>query len=221
VQIIIFICLFIVLFFVSRTLTRSLSGFLYKFSGSQTFSLHFFHFIFLPGVLVHEFAHLITAEAMLVKTSGLNFDLKKEDDGVVMGSVSIAKTDPIRRALIGFAPVFVGIILISLAVFYFLSELSPFSQIVSYIFLFLIVFEVGNTMYSSPRDLEGTLELLAALSVIVLILYLIGIRIPPEAISFLNSSEVQNLFSKASFSLILTLIIDMVLIAIFKAFQGK
>lgn len=218
-QILIFILLFIILFFISRILTRSFSAFLYKFSGSQKFSLNFFHLIFLPGVLIHEFAHMISAEGMFVKTSGLNFDMKKEDNSVVMGSVSIEKTDPIRRAIIGFAPVLVGVIFISSAVFYFLSVYSPFSVLVSYVIVFVIVFEIGNTMYSSSRDLDGTLELLAVISIISLVLYLFGFRVPSEVINFLGSYEVQNLFSKANFALLITIIIDVFMIIIFKYFK--
>lgn len=162
---------------------------------------------------------MISAEAMFVKTSGLNFDMKKEDDSVVMGSVSIEKTDPIRRAVIGFAPVLVGIIFISSAVFYFMSIYSPFSQFISYIIVFLVVFEVGNTMYSSSRDLDGTLELLAVISIIALILYLFGFRIPPEVINFLTSPEIQSLFSKANLALIFAVVADIILITFFKAFR--
>lgn len=215
-QIIFFILLLVSLFFISRILTRSISAFIYGVSKNESFSIHLFHLLFLPGVVVHELAHLISAEIMLVRTSGLNFSLRREGDGLVMGSVGIAQTDPIRRALIGFAPVLVGVVLILISSVFFLSNNSPFSNIFSYILVFIIVFEVGNTMYSSKKDLEGTIELLAVVAVIIAVLYFFGFRLPESFVSFLNSVSVQTIFLKANYILAIPIIMDLMFIVLIK-----
>lgn len=221
VQILIFILLFISLFFVSRILTRSISAFIYGVSRSQNFSIRLFHTLFLPGVVIHELAHLITAELMFVRTSGLNFSMRREGDGLVMGSVGIERTDLIRRAIIGFAPVFVGVLLITFSVIFLFSDKSPFSDILNYLFIFIIVFEVGNTMYSSRKDLEGTVELFAVLMLIIAVLYFFGFRFPDSFINFLNSASVQNIFLRANYVLAIPLIIDLIISGILRTINTR
>lgn len=178
--------------------------------------MRFFHLLFLPGVVIHELAHLFTAEVMFVKTSGLNFSMRREGDGLVMGSVDIQETDPIRRALIGFAPVFVGVLLILLSTLFLLSDNSPFSTVVNYILIFIIVFEIGNTMYSSSKDLEGTVELLAVLMIFFAVLYFFGFRLPESFINFLNSSYTQAIFKEANYILAIPIIINLIIIGLLK-----
>ncbi len=220
-QILIFIALFIALFFISKILTRTISSFIYGVSGSQGFSIRLFHLLFLPGVIIHELAHLLTAEVMFVRTSGLNFSMRREGDGLVMGSVDIQKTDPVRRALIGFAPVFVGIILILLSTLFLLSDMSPFTSIINYLLIFILVFEIGNTMYSSSKDLEGTVELLAVFAIIFAVLYFFGFRLPDFLINFLTSTETQNTFKQANYILAIPIIINVIIIVILKTFRTR
>lgn len=174
--------------------------------------MRLFHFLFIPGVVVHELAHLIVAEVMLVRTGGLSFSLKPEEDKIVMGSVGIERTDPIRRAIIGFAPVFVGVLLISLSVLFFLSESSPLSQTVNYALVFFIVFEIGNTMFSSRRDLEGTIQLLLVIVVTAGVLYYLGFKIPSSFFDFLNSSAFLDIVKKGIRILLFPIAIDLVII---------
>ena len=144
---------------------------------------------------MHELAHLISAEVMFVKTHGLSLMPVRQGDQLTMGSVQIEKTDPIRRAIIGFAPVLVGIILIGLTTLFLLSDKSPFSLTLSYILIFIIVFEIGNTMFSSRRDLDGTIELLIFITLVVGVLYIFGLNFQP-LIDFINSSNFQSILLK-------------------------
>lgn len=211
----IFLIEFIILFLLSRVLSRSISASLYKITISTSGAIRIFHFLFLPGVMVHELAHLITAEVMFVKTHGLSLSPVRHGDELTMGSVQIEKTDPIRRAIIGFAPVLVGILLIGFTTFFLLSDRSPFSLAISYLLIFIIVFEIGNTMFSSRRDLEGTIELLIFTVLVVGVLYILGISFAPF-IDLLNSSSFQSILLKGIKLLWIPIAADIAIILIAK-----
>ena len=179
--------------------------------------MRFFHFFLLPGVIVHELAHLIIAEVMLVHTGGLNFSLEPDGDRVVLGSVGIEKTDPIRRAIIGFAPVFIGILLISFSVFYFLSDKSLVSFPANYLLVFFIVFEIGNTMFSSKKDLEGTIQLLIVIVLFIFACYFVGIRLPQSFFSYFNSESFVEIVKRGMWVLFFPIAIDSLIILLARA----
>src|ERR1035437_9168331 len=93
----------VILFLLSRAMSKNLSRFM---------SINLLSFLFLPGVIVHELSHLLVAAILLVPVGEVEFSPKKNGDGIKLGSVQIGKTDPIRRCLIGFAPIFMGIVLV-------------------------------------------------------------------------------------------------------------
>ena len=176
------------------------------------FAIKFFHLLLLPGVVIHELAHLIVAEVMLVRTGGLSFSLEQEEDRVVMGSVGIEQTDPLRRAIIGFAPVFVGILLIAFFVFYFLSSDSPIPGPWNFLLVLFVVFEIGNTMFSSKKDLEGTIQLLFVISVAIIVAYFLGFKVPESLFNFFNSEQFVGIVQKGIKILLLPIGIDLVVI---------
>ncbi|MBF8250153.1 MAG: hypothetical protein HW400_754, partial [Candidatus Levybacteria bacterium] len=100
----------IILFLLSRLVNKTLSKFL---------SINLLSFIFLPGIIVHELSHLFVAMILFVPVGEMEFVPKKHGNSVKLGSVEIAKTDPIRRSLIGFAPVFAGLGFVVGAVYLF------------------------------------------------------------------------------------------------------
>jgi len=207
----VFIIEFIILFLLSRILSRSISAALFKITNNPYGSLRIFHFLFLPGIIVHEMAHLLSAEVMFVKTHGLSLSPVRNGDQLTMGSVQIEKTDPIRRAIIGFAPVLVGILLIGIGTFFLLSDKSPFSLTINYILIFIIVFEVGNTMFSSRRDLEGTVELVLFAFLLIGLLYVLGISFTP-VIELINSSNFQDILLKGIKLLWIPITADIIII---------
>ncbi len=168
--------------------------------------------MFIPGVIVHELAHLISAEVMLVRTGGLSFALVPDEDKVVLGSVGIERTDPVRRAIIGFAPVFIGILIISFFVFYFLSEKSPLGFPWNYLLVFFMVFQIGNTMFSSRKDLEGTFQLLLVISVAIIVGYFLGFKVPDSLFEFLNSEQFVDIIQRGIKVLLFPIGIDLAII---------
>lgn len=207
---------FLFLFILSRILIRIFSQLLLNITKSRNIAMRVFHFLFLPGVVIHELAHLITAEILLVRTAGLNFSPEPDGDRLVMGSVGISQTDPLRRAIIGFAPVFVGMLLISFSVFYFLSDSSLLSFPWNFGLVFFTVFEVGNTMFSSRRDLEGTITLLFVILIVVFASYFVGLRLPESVVSYFGSEPFTELVKKGIKILFFPIAVDSAIILIGK-----
>lgn len=208
----------IVLFFLSRIVTRTLSRFL---------PIHLLSLLFFPGVVVHELSHLLVAEIMFVRVGEVEFKPKIIDGKLKLGSVEVVKADPIRRVIIGFSPVFVGLIIILGAVHLFTANLSFFWNNQMYIVVFLILgifyilFVVSNTMFSSKADMEGTLELLTVFLVTFIALYFTGFRLPDYFIKSLFSSELLGLIQKSSLFLLAPITIDLVMVGIIKFFYRR
>ncbi|MBI4078916.1 MAG: M48 family metallopeptidase [Candidatus Levybacteria bacterium] len=183
----------ILLFFLSILLTRELSKMLYRITKNKKLTITILAILFFPGVVVHELAHLIVANLLLVKTGEIEFLPVMNGNEVKLGSVAIAKTDPIRRFFIGAAPIIAGIMLIAGS--FLVLEMQIVNTLWKQILFGYILFVIGNTMYSSRKDMEGALELFATIGIILLIGFLMGISFSPPAIT-LNidiSEQIKNL----------------------------
>lgn len=214
-----FVLLFIeiaVLFLLSRVISRTLSKFM---------PINFLFFIFLPGVIVHELSHLFMAVILFVGVGDIEFAPKVSGNGLKLGSIAIAKTDPIRRSLIGFAPVFAGLFIVICIVYFFTSNILSFKDWNPYFFVIVILsiiyilFAIANTMFSSGKDMEGTVEILATLIIIFIIAYIVGFR--PQ-LSFLEKILTKDFFEiikKSSIFLSVPIAIDIAILGIIKIFK--
>lgn len=219
----IFIFELVLLFFLSRFLTRSISVLLFRLTKSQTITIHALSFIFLPGIIIHELSHLLTAGVLFVPIGEIDFFPKITEDGVKLGSVAIGKTDIFRRMVVGIAPFIVGIALILITLFYFISPdffLGLFTWKIA--LLLYIVFEITNTMFSSKKDMEGVIELLLAVVLFSAVFYFIGFRIP---LSFLQTSFENNqaieFVKKADIFLLVSITLDVLVWGLTKILVRK
>lgn len=203
------------LFILSRLLTKELSKFFLRFVKSRKFVVYILSFLFLPGTFIHEFSHLMTAVMLRVSVSDMEFIPKIQGNSVRLGSVSIAKTNPFSRFIIGIAPFVIGVFII-LAVLSYKDFSYSFKDLFS-ILIFYFVFQVGNTMFSSKKDMEGALELCLAVLILGGIFYLIGFRIPSSFWEFIfNNSSINSIFQRSVFLLLIPIAIDAVLILLTK-----
>lgn len=163
------------LYFLSRRLTQNLYIATFLLTKSREISVGFLSLLFFPGTVIHELSHLFTAEILGVHTAGLTLVPEGiEKTNVRTGSVSIAETDPLRRAVIGVAPVFVG-----LGALFTISYLLP-QFAYSYWILgigYWLLFAVSNSMFSSPEDMEGFWPVAIVVSLVVGAMYIAGIQI--------------------------------------------
>lgn len=170
----IFVVELAILFFSSRLMTKSLSF----------LPINVISFIFLPGIIIHELSHLLVANLLFVPTGDVEFMPKVEGQNIKLGSVAIGRSDPVRRFLIGVAPVLFGILVISI-VLYFLKSISI--PIYANLIIFYCLFVVGNTMFSSKKDMEGSIALFIIILIFLGAAYFWGIKIPHEFFSNLIS----------------------------------
>lgn len=215
---ILFLAEIFILFFLSRALTRLLSQVFFRISRSQTKTIYFLSFLFLPGVAIHELAHLLVAAVLLVPVGEVEFMPKLSEGGVKLGSVAIGQSDPFRRAIIGVAPVIVGMSIVLGIGYYFTqahSIIYSIEPVSLRIFLYLLsayfLFAVSNTMFSSQKDVEGLLEVLLVAVIIFIALYFSGFRL-----NFSLSESLSQFLKTSDIFLLVPLTLDVFLYGVIK-----
>lgn len=202
------------LFLLSRSMSKNLSRFM---------SINLMSFILLPGVIIHELSHLFAAVIMFVPVGNMEFTPKKNGNGVKLGSVEIGRTDPIRRSIIGFAPVFVGFLIVIGIVYLFTSNLDFFKGKDVYILVSValgvvyLLFAISNTMFSSRKDMEGTIEILITLIIMFGIAYFLGFRPQISLSDSIFTKEVVGAIQKSSIFLLAPIGIDIGILGIIRA----
>lgn len=173
--------------------------------------------VVLPGTLIHEMAHLLVAGVTLVPVGDISLMPEIKENGVKLGHVEIQKTDFFRRALIGFAPVFVGIGILVGAVAFANSQFFSHGNYPVWLVLtlFYLVVVIGNTMFSSKKDLEGTLGFVVLLTSIFGTLYLLELN---QVFSFFKNMVENNtgFFQNLTYFLALPVMGDVLVYAVAK-----
>lgn len=220
------VCLeIILLFFLSKRLINTLAKIFYRFTNSHQAVVNILAILFLPGTILHELAHLLTAGVILVPVGEMTVVPEVLDDGVKLGGVQIGKTDPFRKTLVGVAPVLAGIAAI-LAILYF-AQIDQYNlwQIALSSYL---IFTIGNTMFSSKKDLEGVIGFVVAILLVILIIlstiYLLNPALIQNFWSYfqtINFETVISFFKKSSIYLLVPLSINLVIILLVSPFVDK
>ena len=212
----IFIFEILILYFFSRSLTKNLSYFLHRFVKHKKLTVYLLAILFLPGTIIHEFSHQLMAELLFVRTGRIHLIPEIVGSEVKMGQAEVEKTDPIRRFFIGIAPfIFGNFILLGsiyLSIRYFSSE-----NIWILLILLYIVFQIGNTMFASKKDMEGALALILITSIIISALYLLGIRVSLN--EFAQKPFIIHLFKMACLYLSIPLLMDGIFLLAFKVMK--
>jgi hypothetical protein len=144
-------------------------------TGSEKLAVILFSILFFPGTLIHELAHWLMAKLLFVHTSSMEFIPQVQGDSIKLGSVSISKTDPFRRLLIGVAPVLIGLSIMLGMLWSIQNFFSYFNLYPWWIWLGLgyVVFVIGSTMFSSRKDLEGSLGVTISIGLTICGIYLL------------------------------------------------
>lgn len=184
---ILFLIEFLLIFFLSRQIFTLLYTLFYVPTKHQSISKSIVALLFLPGTMIHEFSHAIIARLLGVKVGDIMLypHKDKETGELKAGSVEIEKADPIRLSLIGIAPSIVGLLLLTVSVlymFHFSPPLGDLTQVLSIFFvnsnylIFLFLFMISMTMFTSRKDLQEVLIVVPALIFIIGLLYYFGFR---------------------------------------------
>jgi hypothetical protein len=99
----------IIMYPLKRWISVHVQGVAFLITASPQLSLWLFWALFLPGTVLHEVSHWLTAVLLGVKTGGFSVwpKLKKKGE-LQMGAVQVEEADPFRFSLIGLAPLIFG-----------------------------------------------------------------------------------------------------------------
>lgn len=123
-------------------------------------NLRFLALFYLPGTIIHEASHYLFAKLLFVPVGSFSIIPRFEENGFVLGSVQIGRTDFVRRFFVGVAPFIVGTLLLVLTSYsFFFFKHTP----VEYALLGYLLLCVLNTMWLSKNDLRGTWKFLLIL----------------------------------------------------------
>ncbi|MCR4263456.1 MAG: hypothetical protein NUV98_01925 [Candidatus Roizmanbacteria bacterium] len=114
------------IYFLSYKTNQLFLNIVYTLTRSKTLAVSLISLLLYPGVVIHELSHLIMAVILFVPVKSMSLVPKMvEENKLQGGSVTIAKVDPLRRTLVGIAPMFVGITVLWLVINYLLPPI-PF-----------------------------------------------------------------------------------------------
>jgi len=153
-----------------------------------------FSLLFLPGVILHETSHFVSARLLGVRTGRFSIIPQPLPDGRLrMGYVETASTDIMRDSLIGSAPLLVGCVFVLYVALIPLGLASVWAEFVKgnlvvlsvavgsmykspdFWLWFYLVFVVSSTMMPSASDRRAWLPL----AVVVAVILVIGLLVWP------------------------------------------
>jgi hypothetical protein len=176
------------LIFFQRTLHKELQCVIFLITRKSEVTLVVFSIIFLPGVILHELSHYLTALILRIPTGRFSLIPQNLGNGrLQLGYVETAKADIIRDALVGVAPLLTGGLFVGFVGQQKLGLLTLWEALVTtdlgvitraskdlfeqpdFWFWFYLTVVISSTMVPSPSDRR------AWIPVILVVCFLIGI----------------------------------------------
>ncbi len=212
-----FVIELVILYLLTHNIYTLFFNLFYRVSRGKNIATYLLAFLFLPGTFLHELAHWLAAIILFVPVGSMTLTPKRNGGGNLrLGSVSIAKTDIMRHFIIGAAPIIVGVSII-LTMLYMAFKENIFNNFLMFFLLGYVVFEIGNTMFSSKKDMEGALSLVLMLLVASVVFYFLGFRVVISGvIEFLSSPIIVDIFRRGTLYLLIPMLIDLFFILILK-----
>jgi len=206
----------ILLYFLSRKLFNQFARLFQSIISRTKWIYYSLAFLFLPGTYIHELSHYLMAKILFVPVYGFSLRPKIFGNELRLGHVEVAKSDFVRRFLVGIAPILFGVTILIGSVYL----LFMFNKTHELLFIFgegFLVFEVANTMFMSKKDMEGSWKVWIILSLIVVILYFLGLQVEP-IVNLLQSNN--DFFIHISEYLAIPIILDLFLVMGIGLFLG-
>ena len=176
-----------------RRLHQEIQSVLFLITRRIDIALAVFSILFLPGVLLHEVSHYLTARLLRVPVGRFSIIPQSLPDGRLrMGYVETAQTDFIRDALIGAAPLIAGSLFVAYAGFVHLEFSTLWDQFASgdlnsiagalsqavaqpdFWIWFYVIFVVSSTMFPSESDRRAWGPILLTLAIFLGLLLIAG-----------------------------------------------
>ena len=179
---------------IQRWLHHEMQIFFYLLTRRPNLAMILFSILLLPGVVLHEFSHVLFAKLLRVPLRGFSLLPRMLPNGQLqLGSVQTSKTDFLRDALIGVAPFFIGTLVVShLGSNYLgLKTLLPLllqanwqgllpqalvlTQQPDFWLWFYLTFTISSTMIPSAADRRAWWAVAVALGIFSMVAFLAGI----------------------------------------------
>lgn len=207
---------------VKRWLGQHLYGLGLLISGDHDKAALLSLILLLPGVILHELSHWLAAKALRVPTGRFTLGPKRREETLTFASLSVARTDPLRKSVIGLAPLLGGTLAIFLtarwgwpfipwgsspdeALRHLISHLWEYTRVPHPLLLLYLLFSLSNGMVPSETDRQGWLPVLLFGGLVVLLFALVDFvpRIPEE-VAFWIFRGLDYL----TLALLITLVVD-------------
>ncbi|PIQ72930.1 hypothetical protein COY13_02420 [Candidatus Roizmanbacteria bacterium CG_4_10_14_0_2_um_filter_36_35] len=192
-------------YLISRLTIKEIFIFFRKFFSTSPLIYIILSLIYLPGTVVHESAHFITALLLLLPVQSMSIFPSFSENEIKLGEVKFIKRDFLRGILVGIAPFFFSLTLLSAI---FIYHIFPNTNLWLNILFGYLIFSISSNMFSSSKDLEGIVLLVPLIILAFIIFYVFDIR--------LNLYSFNNLLGKINYYLIFVLVINLFFFLVFK-----
>ncbi len=221
---------FLLLYPLNQWINSRVQGVAFLITGNPKVAIWVFWVLFLPGTLLHEVSHWLTAALVGVKTAKFSLWPKLKRGGELqMGAVQVDVADPFRHSLIGLAPLLFGSIAVLLigqgwlglgdvglalvqgdiyTIWLATEQLLTVPDVWLGIYL---IFAISNAMLPSSSDREAWRTVLIYLGLILFLV--IGLDLIPEFLFDLQNLGI-TLFTYLLSAFTITLAIDLFFIII-------
>ena len=180
------------LWWLVRQIHEGLQELMYLLAGDKTIAIYLFQILLLPGVVLHEFSHYLTARLLGVRVRKLSLRPKVQGGKIQMGAVAMDRPDFVRGVLIGMAPLIVGsiaVVLVGNHVFDVnkvvdaakMSDLSAITDGVQAAFAvndawtwLYLIFAISTAMLPSESDREALWPMAIFVAAIAVMVFLAG-----------------------------------------------
>jgi hypothetical protein len=132
---------------------------------------------------------------------------------IKMGGLEHVQTNFFFDLIIGAGPFIFGNIILFSLLFLFTSH-NPVGFNWLTLLVVLVVFEIGNTMFSSKKDMEGSFKFLLILILIAGLAWILGFRISVEQLDQSIPSSLVSIIKQASLFLSVPIILDLFIVGI-------
>lgn len=109
----VFTLLILILTWMSRRIGLLIQENVFRLTGSADLAMVILFLVYLPGILVHEGAHWITAKLLGLRTGKFRVWPQKQGRQIGMGSVSVARGGAVADSAVGLAPLVFGSLIVS------------------------------------------------------------------------------------------------------------
>ena len=229
------VIVFLLMLVMRRWVEAHVQGVAYLLAGHPALALWIFFLIFLPGTLIHELSHWLAAKLLVVPTGSIALWPQTKSDGSVwLGSIQVARTDPLRNSLIGLAPLISGSLLVTAIAAHLqlgalgsalvdgnwelaAQALSRSMSLADFWVWLYLLFAIANRMLPSPADREPWKPLIIFLALMGLIV--VGAGWTPQLSPDLRDA-ILNLVGFLLYAFALTVAIDLLVALLIGLLEG-